>query len=217
MPKRLPSLRMVSQMRPASSRLAEDLVAALAGVAGARNRDGAAEQRRRHVVKVFQARECRARAWTENRPRRGPCSDRSCRSSSTIMAALRPTTYSVEGLVAGAAAVHHHPGIRARAVQHAVLDEMPGVVQHAGIRGLARVDLGDVAGRRVIQDGRGMRTDQVQLLQARHVHQSGLGADRHVILRHVLGIGPRRAHAVPILELRAERAMPIGQNRGDAN
>ena len=41
-----------------------------------------------------------------------------------------------------------------------------GVVQHAGIDGLARVDLGDVAGRRIIEDRRGMRPDQVQLLQA---------------------------------------------------
>jgi hypothetical protein len=55
--------------------------------------------------------------------------------------------------MSGAAAVHHHPGIRAHAVQDAIFDEMAGLVQHAGIGRFAGIDLGDVARGRVIQHG----------------------------------------------------------------
>src|ERR1700688_3172324 len=59
-----------------------------------------------------------------------------------------------------------------------------------------------------------MRPDEMQLFQARHVHQTRFGADGHVILGHIFRVGPRRTHAIPILELRSECPMPIGQNRG---
>ena len=118
-----------------------------------------------------------------------------------------------QGFMTGAAAVYDHPRVGCGAIQNAIFDEVSGLVQHAGIGGFARIDLGHVAGGRVVQHRGGMRPDDVQLLQTRDVHQSGFGADRDVILRHVLRVSPCRAHAVPIFQLRAEGAMPLRQNR----
>ncbi len=119
-----------------------------------------------------------------------------------------------QGFMARAAAVHHHPRVRPHAIQDAVFDEMSRLVQHAAVGGFSRINLGDVAGGRIIQYGGGMRPDEIQLFQARHIHQTRFGADGHVILGHIFRIGPRRAHAIPILELRSECPMPIGQDRG---
>ena len=58
-----------------------------------------------------------------------------------------------------------------------------------------------------------MRTGEVQFFQTRDVHQARLGADGRVIDRHILVIGPGRTHAVPVLELRAQGPMPIGECR----
>ena len=147
-------------MMPGILALAEDLVAALAGVAGARDRDRAAEQRGRHVVKILEV----ANAGHVL----GEKIDRDRALQRQIVQVVVDDHRRIaaddvlrQGFMSRAAAVHHHPGVRAGAVQDAVLDEMAGVVQHAGIGGFAGIDLGDVAGGRVIQDGGGMRPDQV--------------------------------------------------------
>src|SRR4029077_6745507 len=116
-------------------------------------------------------------------------------------------------LVPCTAAVHHHPGVGTGAVEDAVLDEVTCLVQHAGVGALAGVDLGDIARGRLVKDGGGVGSGEVELLEPRHIHEPSFRADGDMIERHVVGIGPRRAHAVPILELRAERAMTISENR----
>jgi hypothetical protein len=116
-------------------------------------------------------------------------------------------------LMAGARAMHHHPAVRADPVDDAVVGELAGFVEHAGIGRLARVDLLDVACRGEIDEMGGMRAGDVHLLQARHVHQSGLGADREIFVIGVAGIAPGRAHAAPVLELRAERPVAVGEGR----
>ena len=60
---------------------------------------------------------------------------------------------------------------------------------------------------------RGVRAGDVDLLQARHVHQPGLGADREIFLVGVAGIAPGGAHAAPVLEFRSERLVAVDQGR----
>src|SRR5882724_6731306 len=91
---------------------------------------------------------------------------------------------------------------------------MSRLVKHAGISELAGIYLGDVARGRLMQDGRGVRAHQIQLLQAGDVHQARLGPNRQVVERDVLRVRPGAPHAVPVLELRAQRAMAISENRG---
>ena len=86
-------------------------------------------------------------------------------------------------LMAGSRAVHDHPGVRAGAVEDAVVGEFALLVQHAGIGRFAGIDLLDVARRRKVDQVRGVRPGDVDLLQAGHVHQPGLGADRDVLRR----------------------------------
>jgi hypothetical protein len=143
--------------------LAEDFVAAFAGVAGARNRDSAAEQGRRHMMEVLQV--------ANPRDMLGEKIDGHRSLQRQVMQIIvddhgRVASDHVlrQGLMAGAAAVHHHPGIGSHAIEDAVFDEMAGLVQHAGIGRFPRIDLGHIARRRIVQHGGGMRPDQVQLL-----------------------------------------------------
>ena len=57
--------------------------------------------------------------------------------------------------MAGAGTVHHHPGVRAGAIDDAVVGELAALVQHAGIDRLAGIDLADVAGGGVVDAGDG--------------------------------------------------------------
>ena len=116
-------------------------------------------------------------------------------------------------LVAGAGAVHQHPGIGAGAIDDAVVGEMAALVQHAGIDRAAGIDLRHVAGGDVFQHGDGVRADEVDLLQARDIHEAGLGADGDVLVVDILVIGPGGPHAGPVLELGPQRAVPVRQNR----
>ena len=51
--------------------------------------------------------------------------------------------------------------------------------------------------------------DEVNLLQARNVHEARLGADRRVLLDEIVVVGPGGAHATPVLELRAQSAVAV--------
>ncbi len=193
--------------------LAEDLIAALAGVAGSRNRHRTAEQRRRHMMKIFEVANA-GNVFGEKIDRHRALQRQIVQIIVDDHCGIAANHVLCQRLMARAAAVHHHPRVRSHAIQDAILDEMPGLVQHAGIGGLSRINLGDVAGGRIVQHGAGMRPDEMQLFQARDIHQTRFGADGHVILGHIFRIGPRRTHAIPILELGSECPMSIGQNRG---
>jgi hypothetical protein len=107
--------------------------------------------------------------------------------------------------------VHDHERIGTRAIDDAVVDELAFLVQDSGVDRLARIELADVARGGPVQQALRMRADIVDFLQARHVHQSRPGTDRLVVIGQIAGIGPRRAHAVPVFEVRAECAVTVGE------
>ena len=104
-------------------------------------------------------------------------------------------------LMAGAGAMYQHPAVRAGAVDDAVIGEMATVIQHAGIDRLAGIELGNIAGGDVVEHGDGMRADEVDLFQARYIHQPRPGAHRDMFGIDILVIGPGGSHAAPVLEL----------------
>jgi hypothetical protein len=113
----------------------------------------------------------------------------------------------------GARAVHHHPRIRADAVDDAVVGEFPGLVQHAGVCRLAGIDLLHIARGGEVDQMRGVRPGDVDLLQSGNIHQPGPGADREILFVGVLVVAPGGAHAAPILKPGPQPAMAVGQCR----
>jgi hypothetical protein len=118
-----------------------------------------------------------------------------------------------QDLVPGARAMHHHETVGAVAVDHAVVDELAGLVEHAGVHRLARVELADVAGGGEVDQRLGMGADDVHLLQAGHIHQPRRGADGRVLVGQAGGIGPCGTHAVPVFEAGTQGAMAVGEDR----
>ena len=113
-----------------------------------------------------------------------------------------------------AGAMHHGIAVRPHPVDDAVVDELAGVVQHAGIDRLAGRDLFRVTGGGAVDHMAGGMASDVHLFQARHIHQPRLGADRHVFgVRVALGIGPGGSHPAPVLKIRAKCAVAIRQRR----
>ena len=190
----------------------EDLVAALAGVAGARDHDGRAEQGGLHVVEILEVADARHVLGEEI--------DRQRALQRQIVEVVVEQDGDVAAhglldhfLMRRARTVHQHPGIGAGAVDDAVVGEHAALVEHAGIDRLARIDLGHVAGGDVVEHRDGVRADEVDLLEARDVHQAGLGADGDVLGVDVLVVGPGGSHAAPVLEFRTESAMAVGEDR----
>ena len=188
------------------------LVAALARITGARNKDRPAEQGGGYMVKIFEVANS-GHMLRQEIDRNGSLQRQIVKVVIDDERRIASDHIARQGFVPRTAAVHHHPGIGPGAVQNAILDEVPGFVQHTGVGGFAGIDLGDVARRGIVQNRARMRTDQVQLLEPGNVHQARFRADRNMILRHVLRIRPSGAHAVPILEFGPECPMPIRQCR----
>ena len=90
--------------------LAEDLIAALAGVAGARDRHGAAEQGRRHVMKVLEVANTRDMLG-EKIDGHGSLQRQIVQIIVDDHGGVAADDVLRQGFVPGAAAVHHHPGI----------------------------------------------------------------------------------------------------------
>ncbi|MNZ36740.1 hypothetical protein D3C78_541690 [compost metagenome] len=191
--------------------LAEDLVAALAGVAGARDHHRAAEQLGLHMVEVRQLADAR-HVLGEKIHRQRSLQRQVVHvvvEQHRHLAALGRTH---QHLVAGAGAVHHHEGVGAGAVDHAVVDELAGLAEDGRVHRLARIQLGNVAAGGVFEQRFGVRADVVDLLQPGHVHQPRAGADRLVGVGQVGGlVGPGRAHAVPVFQLGAQGAVTFAQ------
>ena len=188
----------------------EDFVAALAGIAGARDHHRRAEQRRLHVVEIFEIADA-GHVFGEIIDRERPLQRQVVQVVVEQHGAIAARRLLDDLLMAGARAMHQHPGIRAGAIDDAIVGEMAAIVQHAGIDRAAGIDLRHVAGGDIVEHGDGMRADQMDLLQARHIHDAGLGADRDMLFVHVLVVGPGGSHAAPVLKLRSQSAMPIRQ------
>ena len=190
----------------------EDLVAALAGVAGARDHDGGAEQRRLHVVEVLEVADARHVLGEEVH-----CERALQREIVEIVIEQHGDVAAHGGLddllMRRARAVHQHEGVGAGAIDDAVIGEHAAVIQHAGIDRLARIDLVDVAGGDVVEHRDRVGPHEVDLLEARNIHQSGLGAHRDVLGVDVLVVGPGGSHAAPVLKLRTESAVAVGEDR----
>ncbi|MNE19824.1 hypothetical protein D3C80_1129210 [compost metagenome] len=191
--------------------LAEDLVAALAGVAGARDHHRAAEQLGLQVVEVRQLADAR-HVLGEKIHRQ-----RSLQRQVVQVVVEQHRHLAAQGrahqhLVARAGAVHHHEGVGAGAVDHAVVDELAGLAEDGRVDRLARIQLGNVAAGGIFEQRFGVRADVVDLLQPGHVHQPRAGADRLVGVGQVGGlVGPGRAHAVPVFQLGAQGAVTFAQ------
>ena len=110
-------------------------------------------------------------------------------------------------------AMHDGERVGPKAVDHAIVDELARVVQHAGIDRTARHQLFHVARRGAFDDMGRRRPGDMDLLQPRHIHQPRLGADRQIFLFGVPGIGPGRAHAGPVFKVRPQRAVAVAQSR----
>ncbi len=108
--------------------------------------------------------------------------------------------------------MNDHPAVRTHPVDHAIVDELARVVQHGRVDRPARHDLLDVAGGGAVDDVAGRGPGDMDLLEARHVHQPGLGADREVFLLGIaLAVGPRRAHPAPVFQIGPQRAVAVGK------
>jgi len=114
-------------------------------------------------------------------------------------------------LLARAGAMHEHPCVGSCPIDDAVFREEPTIVQHARVDGFARIDLRHVARGDVVQHGNGVRPHEMDLLEARNVHEPRLRANGDVLVADILGVSPRRAHAIPVFELRSERTMAISE------
>ena len=53
----------------------------------------------------------------------------------------------------------------------------------------------------------------MHLLEARDIHETGLGADGDMLLIDILVIGPGGSHAAPVFELGTKGAVTIGKGR----
>ena len=104
-------------------------------------------------------------------------------------------------LMRAARAMHHGKTVRAKAVDHTIVDEFARVIQHRRIDRAARHQLFHVAGGRAFEDVTGRRPGDVNLFQARDIHQPGLGADRQIFGFGIAGIGPCRAHPAPVFKV----------------
>ena len=124
---------------------------------------------------------------------------------------IAPSARRDQAFMPGPRSMHHHPAIGAHAIENAIVDEVPIVIEHRRIGRLARRDLADIACGDHVEHAIGMRADQMHFLQPRHVHQPGAGADHGVIVLHVMGIGPCGAHAVPVFKVGTERAVTAGK------
>ena len=127
----------------------EDLVAALAGVAGARDHDRRAEQRGLHVVEILQVADTRHVLGEEID------GERALQGEIVQIVIEQHGDVAAHGglhdlLMRRARAVHQHEGVGAGAIDDAIVGEHAAVVEHAGIDRLARIDLVDVAGGDVI-------------------------------------------------------------------
>ena len=120
--------------------LAEDLVAALAGVAGARDHHRAVEQPGLQVMEVRQLANTRHLLGEEVHGQR-PLQREVVQVVVEQHRHLPALGRAQQHLVAVAGAVHHHEGVGAGAVDHAVVDELAGLVEHRGVDALARIDL----------------------------------------------------------------------------
>ncbi len=128
----------MSQIIERVLRFAEDLVAALACVARARQHDRRAEQRGRHVVEVAELPNARDVAGEEV--------DRERALEREVVEVvveqdgnLAAGCLGGQDLVAGAGAMDDEPRVGSGAVDDAVVDELARLAQHRRVHALARV------------------------------------------------------------------------------
>ncbi|MPL84470.1 hypothetical protein SDC9_30435 [bioreactor metagenome] len=190
----------------------EQLVAALAGISRACDQRRHPEKRGGHVAEVIQAADARHVFLEEIDGERALQRQvmQIVVEADRDVAAGRGHRQLLEAL---ARAMHHHEGIRRGAVDHAVVDELARIVEHAGIDGAARHQLLDVARGGAVDHVACRRPGDMDLLQARDIHQPGLRPDRHVLGERIAVVGPGGAHAAPVFQRGAERAVPVGQRR----
>ena len=172
-------------------RLDEDLVAPLAGVARPADHDGAAEKHCWHVAEVRQVPDAGHASLDQHLHRVGALQAEVVQVVVKQQRAVAPHRRGDQELVAGAAAVDHHPGVGAHAEQHNVLHKHAPLVEHARVLGLARQDLGAVAGDQRVQHRRRVGAHHVELLQAGHVLRSKLASSQGLGGRGTTTLGPR--------------------------
>ena len=191
---------------------AENLIAALAGIAGARQGDRLAEQRGPHMREIGQGPHTR-NVFFQIVHRQRPLQRQVVQLVVKAHRHIAPRRGHGQLLVPLTRAMNHRERIRPKAVDHAIIDELAGVVQHAGVNRAARHQLFDVARRGAFDDMGRRRPGDMNLFQPRHIHQPGLGADRQIFQFGITGIGPRRAHARPVLKVGTKRAVTVDQRR----
>lgn len=157
-------------------RFDEDLVAPLAGVARPADHNRCTEEHSRHVAEVRQVPDAGHASLDQHLHRVGTLQAEVMQVVVEQQRAVAPHRRGDEELVASAAAVDHHPGVGAHSKQHNVLHKHAPLVEHARVLGLARQDLGAVAGDQRVQHRRRVGTHHVELLQPGHVLRSKLAS-----------------------------------------
>ena len=119
----------------------------------------------------------------------------------------------VQALQAGAGAVNHQIVVIGEGEDDGVVADAAIVLQHRPVGRPPDRDARHVAGDDVIADGGGVAPAHVNLLEPGHIEEARALPHRVVLVARVGVVAPGRPHAVPVLEVGAERPMVRGQRR----
>ena len=213
MPALSPRARISSQSGHRIGGGGEDLVAALAGIAGPRDQHRPAEERGRSLVEITQRRQVDRGVRVEEAQRRRPLQRDVVQVVVEGDARIPPPGAFLQPLQTGARAMDHEEVVVCEFEDDGVVADAAVVLQDGSVGRAPDRDPAHVAGDDVVCDGGGIAPPQMHLLESRDIEQAGPLPHGVVLVAGVAVVGPRRAHAVPVLEVRAERPMVRGQRR----